>query len=204
MGGWLSRWRITAREYLKSVCRRSTLTVSESATCTNACGCYTATSSVCRFPAVRARARSSASKFQSWFRRCEGRRIEPATSTIRRAHSIRSRTSFTPVIWWLRLLPVGAALGCVLTVFVSVLDHLLIDQQVGCSEAGQFNAIPVIPFHSSAQGLAVLQHDGHGRMPLHLLYPVKVLRVRLFWRSGFFVRLRTGRMRPRRGRFFNF
>src|SRR5260370_2724133 len=50
--------------------------------------------------------------------------------------------------------------------------------------SGQLDAIAVVPFDRAAQDFAVVQYDGHRRVGLHLLDPIKILRVGYFWRCG--------------------
>ena len=94
--------------------------------------------------------------------------------------------------------PLLPPLSCFFAVLVDVLDHLLVNQQVRAAEARQLDAVAVVPFHGAVQFFAVGQHHGHRRARLHLLHPIKILRVGLLGRRGLFVRLRSRCVRTRR------
>src|SRR5690348_13397538 len=52
---------------------------------------------------------------------------------------------------------------------VHVSDGLLVDDHVGAAVAYDLQAIAVVPFDDAVHALAVLEHDNHRRLRLHLL-----------------------------------
>ena len=82
------------------------------------------------------------------------------------------------------------ALGGFFAVLVDVLDDLLVNQQVGASEARELDAIAVVPLDRAVQLFAIGEHDGHRRARLHLLHPIEIFGVGLLGRRGLLVRLR--------------
>ena len=78
-----------------------------------------------------------------------------------------------------------ATLSGFFAIFVDVLDDALEDEQIGAALAGELDAIAVVPLDGAAKNFAIVEHDGHGGMGLHLLDPVEILRVRGLRRSRF-------------------
>ena len=90
--------------------------------------------------------------------------------------------------------------------FMHVFDVGLVDQQVWRAIAIELEATLVIPLDHAVENFAVLQHDGHRRLGLHLFEVVKILRVGLIrrhdlFRAGIFPGRRSAL--SRRARFFH-
>src|ERR1700674_5471518 len=103
------------------------------------------------------------------------------------AHLRSSRRAFHPQVANLLV----ATLSGFFSILIEILDHALKDEQIGTTLTSQLDAITVVPLDRAAKHFAILEHDGHGSMGLHLLDPVKIFRVSgLGWR-GFLARNRT-------------
>jgi len=80
------------------------------------------------------------------------------------------------------------------SILVDVFDHAFENQQIGAAFAGELDAIAVVPLDGAAEDFAIIEDHGHGRVGLHLLDPVEVLRMselgrrRLFAGNGAVVR----------------
>src|SRR3989449_1512911 len=93
------------------------------------------------------------------------------------------------------LLAVGTALRGLFAVLIDVLDALLVDQQVWAAEAGQLDAVAVVPLDRSVKNFAVRRDHRDRRLRLHLLHPVEILRMGLFGTSGLLVGLLAAKIR---------
>src|SRR5580692_6077801 len=71
---------------------------------------------------------------------------------------------------------------------IHVLDVGLVKQYVGFADAVHLQATFVVPLDDSVQRLAILQHEDHRGLGLHLLYVVEILGVGLVGRHGFLLR----------------
>src|SRR5664280_1266377 len=67
---------------------------------------------------------------------------------------------------------------------VHVLDAGFVDQQIGRAGAVHFKAVLVVPLDDAVDLFAVLQHQDHRRLGLHLLLIVEIFGVRLLRRRG--------------------
>ena len=80
----------------------------------------------------------------------------------------------------LRLLPLRRCFAFL----VHVLDAGLVDQQVGRAGAVHLQAVLVVPLDDAVNFFAVLQHQDHGRLGLHLLLIIEILGVGLLRRRS--------------------
>jgi len=80
-----------------------------------------------------------------------------------------------------------AALRGFVSVFVNVLYDALENQQVGTPLARELDAIAVIPFDGATKDFSILKDNGHRRVGLHLLDPIKILCMGHFRWRGLFV-----------------
>src|SRR5580700_8853334 len=76
-------------------------------------------------------------------------------------------------------------LPLVFALFEHVLDRWLVDHQVGSAILADYlDARLVVPFDDATDFLAILQHDDHWCLRLHLLLVIEVFSVGLLWRCG--------------------
>src|SRR3954451_12013066 len=63
---------------------------------------------------------------------------------------------------------------------IHVLDRRFVNEKVGPGVAGQLNAILVVPLDDAVDLFAIVQHDDHGSLGLHLLLIIEIFCVGLF------------------------
>ena len=73
-------------------------------------------------------------------------------------------------------------------ILVEILDVVFEDQKGWAILTMQFEAAFVIPFDNAVQFLAVLEHNHHGRVRIHLLLVIKALGVGLLRRDALALR----------------
>src|SRR5512141_427447 len=84
------------------------------------------------------------------------------------------------MLFWIAKLAARDALAFL----VHVLDRWLVNEQVGLAAAGELDAVLVVPLDVAVDLFAVLEHDDHRGLGLHLLLVIKILGVGLLGGSG--------------------